>query len=209
MPLRYTQGFNPHPVLSLPAPRPVGVSSEDELLVMSLEATMPAQDLLAGLAAQAPEGVRFLHAQRLESKGHPQPVRIDYALELTGAEIARVRNRLEELGHLAAWPVERPTRPKGHKRRKTAPMVLKRIDVKPMVADLRLEEGHLRWSVVPQGDTWARCGDVLEILGLDQRLRLADVVRKAVAYAASGLRADKTTKDNFTTGNPHAETNAD
>jgi radical SAM-linked protein len=190
-PLRYTQGFNPHPILSLPAPRPVGVSSEDDLLVMSLESPVQAEDLLAGLAAQAPEGVLFLHAQELKSKGHPRPVRIDYVLQLTEAEIDRVRMRLEELKHLAAWPVERLTRPKNTRRGKTAPLVLKVIDVKPMIADLELAGDRLNWSVVPQGDTWARCGDVLELLGLDPRVRLADVVRTAVAYAPDGPIADK------------------
>ena len=74
VPLRYTQGFNPHPILSLAAPRPVGVSSRDELLVMSLDAPVPPADLLAALAAQVPEGVRFLRAEPLESRGYPRPL---------------------------------------------------------------------------------------------------------------------------------------
>ena len=36
VPVRYSEGFNPHPRLSLPLPRPVGVESEDELLVVRL-----------------------------------------------------------------------------------------------------------------------------------------------------------------------------
>ena len=34
VPVKYSQGFNPHPKLSLPLPRPVGVASGGELLVL-------------------------------------------------------------------------------------------------------------------------------------------------------------------------------
>lgn len=36
LPVKFTEGFNPHPKLSLPLPRPVGVVSDDELLVLRL-----------------------------------------------------------------------------------------------------------------------------------------------------------------------------
>lgn len=36
VPVKYTQGFNPHAKLSLPLPRPVGVASDDELLILRL-----------------------------------------------------------------------------------------------------------------------------------------------------------------------------
>ena len=35
--LRYSEGFNPHPKLSLPLPRPVGVESDEELLCLWVE----------------------------------------------------------------------------------------------------------------------------------------------------------------------------
>jgi hypothetical protein len=36
IPVKYSAGFNPHPKLSLPLPRSVGVESDDELLVVRL-----------------------------------------------------------------------------------------------------------------------------------------------------------------------------
>jgi radical SAM-linked protein len=36
VPVKFTEGFNPHPKLSLPLPRPVGVASDDELLALRL-----------------------------------------------------------------------------------------------------------------------------------------------------------------------------
>ena len=46
LPLKYTQGFNPRPVLSLSLPRPVGVASRAELLVVTLEEDLDEQVLL-------------------------------------------------------------------------------------------------------------------------------------------------------------------
>jgi radical SAM-linked protein len=181
VPLRYTQGFNPHPILSLAAPRPVGVSSRDELLVMSLDSLVQPADLLAALAAQVPEGVRFLRAEPLESRGYPRPLCIGYELALGEAELGGVRDRLAVLAAEPTWPVERWTPPKGRRRGEAATTRI--FDVKPMIADLRLEGSLLRWSAVPAGDAWPRCGDVLKLVGLDERVKLADVVRTAVNYA--------------------------
>ena len=38
VPVKYSQGFNPHAKFSLPLPRPVGVASDDELLIVRLHA---------------------------------------------------------------------------------------------------------------------------------------------------------------------------
>jgi radical SAM-linked protein len=67
LPVRYSEGFNPHPKLSLPLPRPVGVESDDELLVARLHADPVAggagaragaeATLMRALAEQLPEGI--------------------------------------------------------------------------------------------------------------------------------------------------------
>lgn len=219
LPLKYSQGFNPHPILSLPAPRPVGVSSRGELLVVALEAPRRAEEVLTGLAAQAPRGVRFRQAEPLPSKGIPRPRRADYVLPLSPPDVQRVRERLAELKQAPTWPVERWTSPKG--RRRGGPQV-RVIDIKPMIADLAVEGDRLRWSAVPREDTWARPGDVLKLLGLDERAALAEVVRTAVEYtdgAAGGHGQDddesacaseaRPDDNNPMMGNTHAQENAD
>ena len=180
LPLKYSQGFNPHPLVSLPAPRPVGVASRAELLVMALDQPCRAEDVLAGLAAQAPRGIDFHQAEVLRSNRVPRPVRASYVLPLDSADAERVQARLTELRHAPTWPVERRIHPKG--RRETA--AVRTLDVKPMIAEPAVEGGCLRWSTVPHGDTWARPGDLLRLLGLDERAALAQVVRTAVDYAA-------------------------
>ncbi len=185
LPLKYSQGFNPHPILSLPAPRPVGVSSRRELLVLALEAPRRAEEVLAGLAAQAPRGVGVLEAEPLVSKGTPQPQRADYELPLAPADAQHIQARLAELRRAATWPVERWTHPRGRRR---GPAQVRVIDIKPMIAELAVAADRLRWSAVPAGDTWARPGDVLKLLGLEEQAAVAQVVRTAVEYATGPRR---------------------
>jgi radical SAM-linked protein len=195
LPLRYSQGFNPHPVLALLPPRPVGVASMGDLLVMSLEqpqeqaaggngpqavCSSRAGGLVASMQAAAPRGMRFLRAVPLSGKTAPRPLAVRYELPLKQQELAPVNRRLEELAGEDRWIVSRLITPK--KARFGRAMQPRDIDIKPMVADLRLEADKLRWSAVAHGDAWARPGEVLRLLGLDERVNLAAVERIAVEY---------------------------
>lgn len=176
LPLHYSQGYNPRPVLSLACPRPVGVASRDELLVLVLDEEVTAQDLSSRLDACSPLGMRVLEARPLEGK--PRVESQEFQLSLREEAAAAVAARLEELAGEDRWPVERLISPKeGRKEKQVRP-----VDLKPLVEDLRLDQGVLRWRLRPQGDLWARPGEVLTLLGLDDRVDLARVERTAVEY---------------------------
>lgn len=195
LPLRYSQGFNPHPIMALVPPRPVGVASRDDILVLSLEQPHEQapgsderrerclrcdEDLLGALQAAAPRGMRFLRAAPLAGKSTPRPLKIQCQLYLGRQDLAAVTRRLEELAGMDRWIVSRMVTP--GKAPSGSAMQARDVDIKPMVSDLRLEEDKLCWSAVPHGDAWARPGEVLKLLGLDQRVNLAAVERVAVEY---------------------------
>lgn len=56
IPLAYSQGFTPHPRLSVAAPLPVGVTSEAELMDIWLKRWMPPQSLMMMVKNQLPGG---------------------------------------------------------------------------------------------------------------------------------------------------------
>ncbi len=72
LPLRYSQGFNPRPALSLVLPRPVGVASEADLLVVTLEEDLAEDAVLRGFNDAAPIGLRATSAHKIE-KSNPLP----------------------------------------------------------------------------------------------------------------------------------------
>jgi len=182
--LRYSQGFNPHPVMSLACPRPVGVASQDDVVVLALDdepgssAIATADDLLRCANACAPEGMTFTRGEKLQGKKTLRPRRIEYELVSDPAQQAALAGRISELQNSPCWPTCRQ-RP-GNARR--SEMQSKEIDLRPLVQDMRLEGGVLRWTLVPSGEVWARPGEILELLGLDARSDLARLRRTAVQY---------------------------
>jgi len=177
LPVKYTQGFNPHPVLSLVCPRPVGAASMADLAVLRLTRPIEAKQLLGALNEQAPRGMTFTRAEVLEAKAPPQPRRVDYDAPVKCERQGRLAELADEFNRAESWPVERGAGRSGGK-----PGRGRTIDLKRLVRDLRLQDGRLRFSLVPEGQLWARPGEVLEAIGLDGRVDLARLVRTNVEY---------------------------
>jgi len=110
--VKYSEGFNPRPKMSLPLPRPVGIESDDELLYLRMSgdsftgpgapdeqrATEHESRIKAELSAQLPEGCELLSVS-LAGKGrsfqpcsatYVLPVRTEYIDEKLKATIARL-----------------------------------------------------------------------------------------------------------------------
>ena len=180
LPLRFSQGFNPRPILSLVAPRPVGVGSTCDLLTVSLDSP-PADDFLHSLNAVAPQGLRFIQAGATVKKA-PQPLLADYELRLTPEQIPAVTDRLAELENEPAWPIERTS----GKARRTS----KTIDLKPLVHSMAISADVLHVQLQPEGDRWAKPAELMRLLGLDERGDLARLTRTAMQWANLGSPQD-------------------
>ena len=183
LPLAYSQGFNPRPVMSLVPPRPVGMVSLDDLLVLTVTESIDAHDLCEALNASAPEGLRFSRPTELASKVQPQPTAAVCELELHHVDDdarRQMSQHLDDLCELSEWLVERTTRPSRRNRRQ--PPTTRTVDLRPLVADLTLTDDTLVWTQLYDGDKTARPHDVLTLLGLDQRIDLAAVVRRTIDF---------------------------
>ncbi len=78
----YSQGFNPHPKISLPLPRSVGVEGDQELLAVQTETCdRSAEDLQSGINTQLPEDCTVFNVQILEGKARRYPGSILYRFE--------------------------------------------------------------------------------------------------------------------------------
>jgi radical SAM-linked protein len=175
--LRYSQGFNPHPVLSMPLPRPVGVATRDDLLVLALEGPADAQDVLDRLSGQAPRGLRFLSAMPMKPGKAPRPSKAFYELPLEAAEEEALRPRLAELQSQADWTVRRTTVASRGQR-----AVSREIDLRPLVDQIEIRECVLRFTLLRHGDAWARPAEILRLLGLDGPEAAARVVRTGAEH---------------------------
>lgn len=178
LPLRFSQGFNPHPALALICPRPVGVASRDDLAVIALVEPMAPDSILRAVNAEAPPGMRFLRACRLAGGRAPRARAARYEWPVPPDRRAGLEARLRQFRAAESAPVRR--RRSAGPGRQDGPAVT--IDLKPLAPEIALEGDRLRWVLAPVKDTWARPGEVLEALGLDAQADLAGVVRTAVDY---------------------------
>lgn len=178
--LCYTQGFNPHPIISLPSPRPVGVASRDDRLVISLDTPMEPEDILQRLNSCTIRGMSFISARPLKKKDSTIPKQIDHELPLTLREASAAKQRLNALNAQETWMVERRVKPSRRAGRKSGDMnkpQTRTIDIRTRIAELRVEDSTLHFSCVAKDESWPRPGEVLGLLELPVEEGLSRLVR--------------------------------
>ena len=142
VPVKYTQGFNPHPRQSLPLPRSVGVAADDEWLVLRvfeahgfpLGAGQDAARLAwedrtqARLADVLAPGIDIAQVQLMKSTLSFHPVSAEYVFAL--AQVDGLSERMTGLLAAESLVVERikPSRPEG-----------RRVDLRPFLKSIRLD----------------------------------------------------------------------
>jgi len=108
LPPAYSEGFSPHPRISLAAPLAVGITSQAELMDVFLDRRISPGLFSQKVSSQLPEGIEILEvtAARLDEPSLQSRVRFaEYAVEV---ETDRVAPEIEaDLGKLLAaeqWP---------------------------------------------------------------------------------------------------------
>lgn len=165
--------------MSLVLPRPVGVATRDDLLVMALDEPIEEPQLVARLNATAPTGLTIVRGRLLPPGVRPRPAKVCYELPLQPSGILPVATRLDELGVNTSWTIQRVTAPPGPGEQDVP---AQELDLRPLVDQVSLQDNVLHLTLVPRGDIWARPGEVLRLLGLDERVDLAQMVRTTVDY---------------------------
>jgi radical SAM-linked protein len=206
LPVRYSQGFNPHPRLSLPLPRPVGVEAQEELLVVKLDAdqgTAPmgaeadrAAAVKQALARQLPEGMDVLAVDLVPASASFHPQSAEYVLPLRVEEEAGLAERVQ--GD-AARVMERE-----HcmvERASAEGRATRTVDVRPFLRSIRLEEGNLIVQHRTDGAGSIRVDEILQLFGLHPRDLAGPVRRTNVVW--------ETTKSGKTAEEPCMETRAE
>jgi radical SAM-linked protein len=177
VPLRFTQGFNPHPVFSLLTARPVGVTALADPVVFRLVDALEGHELQRRLNDHAPQGMRFSAPRLLESGVSLRVRSAGFELPIPEPSRPDVSDRLQELGGEDSWPAER-VRPA---RRRGGPVRRTRLELRNLIENLRIDGGKLVWTAHPQGDLWARPEEVLRLVGLTSPTALGNVIRTHVA----------------------------
>lgn len=65
LPVTYTMGFNPHPVMTVALPIAVGVTSEDEYVDIDFDVEVGVDELLSAMRENLPKGIQVLAGKRI------------------------------------------------------------------------------------------------------------------------------------------------
>lgn len=134
IPIRHTEGFNPHPYVSIALPLPVGFSSQCEILEFGLEGDVPASELPGRLTEALPEGI-VVHS--CYTDGLPLKrlayVRYIVSLEYEGEQAPGAEQALEELLSRGSLVLRKKSR--------KAKSGYTEVDLIPRIQSWKLERG--------------------------------------------------------------------
>jgi len=187
--IQHSQGFNPHPRLSLPLPRPVGVESDDELLCLRVERgqnepqALEYESLIRDkLSAQLPDGCELLSVEATEAKSTPQPFCVTYILSLR-PEYAddRLKEKIKHLLERKDIIVERKIDAEKLKFEDRISKI-KKVDVRPFLESVEWDN---RSIVMKCNITYAgsiRVDEILKLLEIDVEKLTAPIKRTNVQW---------------------------
>ncbi len=161
LPILYSEGFNPRPRLALASALPLGISSECEILDVSLREAIPLEGLAERILATSPAGLRIYGVRDV-------PIRVtslaalvrsaEYRIHFEdGIDAALLQSRIDELLQSSHVPQE--------KERNGKPIIM---NARSSIEALSLMDGDLiaRLSVGERGNY--RPDELLKVMQLDQ-----------------------------------------
>lgn len=154
LPMRWTQGFNPHPRLVFALPLSLGIIGSQEVVELELEGEITPEEVSARLAAHTLPGIEILSVHPIDPRTTAHVRRAGYRLEVPANWRNGLTERIQSLLDTDHHWVER-TRPKP-----------RRFDLKPYLESLRFDADALDMilTVTPTGGV--RPEEVLQSLGL-------------------------------------------
>lgn len=133
--LAYSEGFNPHPRISLAAPLALGVTSEAELMDIILTEWVSPHSFEATVSQQLPDGIEIMQVYQMMLNVPSLQSQVRYAVYKVELETEKKRNDVEStisfllsLDHLP-WQHQRDTGPR-------------RYDLRMLIDDLWLIDYH-------------------------------------------------------------------
>jgi radical SAM-linked protein len=173
LPLRMTEGYNPHPVIAFPTALGLGIESLDEILEFELSSWTAPRQIEKALGEQLPEGMTVRSAEAFDRKQRSYVQYVEYEASCAG-QTEGLSGRIQAFLALKECPVERVS-DKGSKTVEIRQYV--------MALDVDGETVYLRVRITDQGT--AKPEEVLRSIGL----RVDENVRLQKTYSEVAVRS--------------------
>jgi radical SAM-linked protein len=157
LPVRYSEGFNPHPRISLPVPRPVGVASDAERMVVELTEPVAPERIRRSLAEQVPEGVAMRQVRTLAVRERCLPRLVRYSVDIRDRDGDALSREASRMLASDSIPYDRYV----HKESRN-----KTIDLRPFLEAIDVGDECVRFGLFVTGAGTAKPAEVCDILGI-------------------------------------------
>lgn len=176
IPVCFSQGYNPHMILTLPLPRSVGMSSDFELLLLKLPHHFPSENFIRLTQSQLPLGIKLLALQDIPNRVSMTPRWARYQIALKGRlDDDQLSDSLRIFNEADGWEVKRAAR--GRHPGRT-------IDLKTTVSRMEYDDKNnnifCEIRIDPSGT--ARMDELLSVLHLTEPGLVTEIRRLAVGY---------------------------
>ena len=177
LPLCYSQGFNPHILLSFAAPLSVGMPGEREIMEVPIQNKMDAETFAQKLSAALPPDLPVLSVRPVDDR-HPAPMALLTAATYE-ADMETVPEGLAEAVKKFLAQTEIPA----VRKTKTG---MKPCDIRPMIYDLTLEEKKLRFTLALREKATCKPELLMESL-----FSFSGIARPRMLITRTGLLGDQ------------------
>lgn len=141
IPLAHSQGFSPHPKISIAAPLPIGVTSDGELMDIHLKKRVSPYFFVKTVSEQLPSGIGLLSVEQvavtspsLQSQVRQAEYRVEFETDKGPQEVEEALRSFLATKQLP-WQHERDTG-------------IRRYDLRPLVDRLWLIGWHESWCTL-------------------------------------------------------------
>lgn len=172
-PVRFSQGHNPGPRVTIPLPRNLGVAALGQLALVELRPDADAANLGQRLAASLPRQVPLRHAGPLIGDHRPQPRGVEYCVTLEEADLSDLPATIQALLSKERLVIEREMGPDKPARQ---------VEIRGFLRELIVRDGRLHMNLSVENQASARPAEVLAVLGLVSDWYKASAVRIRVEW---------------------------
>jgi len=181
--LCYSQGFNPHPAISLPLPRSVGMRSEDELLYALLadDCTVQRRRLNESIGSELPTGCEILQIDIIQQKVRFNATSAVYEFPLSSlCEDKPFKANIERLQKSLASDA-----PLIVSRRGSPKKSWRQIDIRSYIDSVECKSNMLfvRCNITPTGSV--RVDEILQLLEIEPSGLCGPINRKSVQWISN------------------------
>ncbi|MHC4264860.1 MAG: TIGR03936 family radical SAM-associated protein [Planctomycetota bacterium] len=185
LPLQYSHGFNPHPKISLPCPRSVGIEALNEILIIQLnqQKILDSQKrfilkIKNALSQQLLEGCNLISVDGIDKKSSFHPHQVFYLIRIGKQYFTdSFRSGIKILLESEHLPFRRYINKKYHK--------YKDLDLRPFLESIDLNVNdfldiNIVCRITPEGSI--RVDEIMNLLNIDMENLVAPICRTNIKW---------------------------